>query len=109
MNRKHNLVWQNLLGLCFLLLNDSKMNRSDIRKSPDYIFHVVENSEYRENLEQIHKSEAKFSVKNLVHDTSLRNFVSIIYQQKMIGGKREIKDTGKFALSWWGISVDSVI
>ena len=82
------------------------MNRSDIRKSPDYIFHLVENSEYRENLEQIHKSEVKFSVKNLVHDTSLSNFVSIIYQQKMIGGKREIKDTGKFALSWWGVSVD---
>ena len=35
----------------FLRLNDSKMNRSDIPKGPDYIFHLVENSEYRENLE----------------------------------------------------------
>ena len=95
----------------FLRMDDPKMreipadlevNVRRLSESPDYLsYKDVE----KEALEAIHKGTAQFEITDVIHNTSLDNFLSILDERKIRPGKtKEIKGVGNFRMSWWGLN-----
>ena len=86
-----------------------------LQEGPEYSCYKVID---KEKLMKIHRDYANFEITDLVHSTSLDNFVSIIKKGMITPGREKpiwglYKDNPlreeSFRMSWWGLSFNKKI
>ena len=80
------------------------------KEGPEYeCYHVSD--KVKSELKKKQQDHAQFEIRDLVHNTSLDDFLSIIEESIIRPSKKErqIEGIGTFRLSWWGLSFDKEI
>ena len=69
--------------------------------------HKLEENIHKAELKLTHLEYAQFEISHLVHNTALDNFLGILNDEIIKpGSEKEIKTTGRYKFSWWGLSVE---
>ena len=81
-----------------------------LQEGPEYLCYKV-SDKVKSSLKNTHQDYAQFEMRDLVHNTSLDDFLSIIEESLIRPSKKErqIEGIGTFHLSWWGLSFDKEI
>ena len=77
-----------------------------LKKSPEYQIYSTngKNKTKDRELRKIHRDHARFTFSELIHDTSLENFINILEQGKMKPeNDRTVKKLGTYRFTWWGM------